>query len=112
MQKQMTVCQLTMLTEAQILANPNFGSLLQKMVNDRVEKQLEEKLASQTNKARKVDGNGRLIKSPSDTTLYAPALKRKNHIDMEGPIPLRSNEIGDFEKDRTIQNISNFVENI
>ena len=83
----------TLLDQEQLLANPDFSRLLQKLVDDKVERKLAEQnqlskqnndkngTAAQTSQNTPKRGNrgqetGRIIKSPSDTTLYTPALNR------------------------------------
>ena len=119
---------MTNITEEQLMAIPNLQSLLDSIVN----KKVEEKLAtaksggisgkngtpmqmrpSGTNmngSHRKVDRKGNVVKSPSDTTLYMPALNRLTKEKLvENFMPLQQNTNND---EQVMEKISGFVENI
>ena len=154
----------SMMSEKDILSNPNFEKLLQKIVNDKVEKTLDQErekrksdsenlepiqdndLAQDTScvadnlvakatitPSRLSKNNQRLIKSPSDTTLYAPALRQNlrnehdkmdyhDHVDggthcirQKTALPIsntarKTNQ--DINQSQLIDKISDFVEGI
>ena len=134
-----STCSATLTDEQeQLLSNPGFSELLQKLVNDKVEKTLKQRLEVDKqdkgrveqdipnspfqNKRRRTDDTGRLIKSPSDTTLYTPALKRANLDPMTTPIntsdrpPLilgQQRVSAEMQQDGDITNqVSRFIEGI
>ena len=70
------------ITDEQILSNPRLESLVEKIVNKRVTEELAKVEGSANSKKRAVTPKNKIsndranFKSPSDTTLYAPALAK------------------------------------
>ena len=70
---------LDQMTEEQILSNPSVGNILSKLIDEKIEKRLANKTGHESetgNNNGKFNSPARLVKSPSDTTLYAPALRK------------------------------------
>ena len=63
-------------------------------------------------KTKKSAGQSPLIKSPSDTTIYAPALKQKLNKPIDGLPVVLENELPEGNQSQINQMISNFVDNV
>ena len=123
-----TVNILSSLTGEQLLSLPNVNSLVNKLVSVKVGEKRTANNRDNNNSGRKTsksnnfnyqfgesnqnpnrEGQGckppQLVKSPSDTTLYMPALRRISQNEEVTQVPMHNN-------DEFAQKISDFVENI
>ena len=93
-------------------SNPAFQTYVQKLVTDQVNQVNQQTRSDKTpdkNPCKRGNNDNKLVKSPSDTTLYAPALKR---------LSLRDKEINAEHERQTlgllfmVDDISKFIEGI
>ena len=92
---------------AELVENPSLQRMLQGLVDQRVKEVMKETPVNKTaskNDAGETQGTFNRIKSPSDTTIYAPALK----LTPERPVNINQGASGRIAVDQVAQ----FVDNI
>ena len=111
--------------EKLIMENPSLRKLFNQLLDERI-KQASEKgessgstlLSSMSpqQRGKQNPGNGNkvnLVKSPSDTTVYVPALKQRTHPRNNPPVTAGGLFRGEHEQQDEVANrISNFVESV
>ena len=94
----------------QLKSNPAFQNYVQKLISDELKTSRMAEKNQKTPEKWKIQNKGKnseLIKSPSDTTIYAPALNRITRVNNP-----ELNQLNNISVPFTVDNISKFIEEI